>query len=313
MVETLKRSPLVILRRIYLEITHNHCAAKLIEYFKHWRSWKLKHHRTEWVYMPLKRIHEDLMGEHSLHVIRAARDLLVHLGILEMRRNPGNGQDKTWQYRLNWEVLQQRLAEHCNSKQECPMLETEQALTQDQSTNIKSTTTVVDAQKEEVETAKATITQSPFNSPAIQPSFNKKSQPEAEVNWVDKSWALPCIGQLKQNRVDVGDENLLATARKYSDRLQSAVSAWLEWVRKTCVDNPTRSLSRAIEQNWQPQRKSMPTQINPPSPEQRVHLEQLKRERIIRELWEQPWGDGMALVVYDGKQAIPWWEFGSGN
>jgi len=127
MTQTLKRSPLVILRRIYLEITHNHCAAKLIEYFKHWRDWKLKVHRTEWVYMPLKRIHEDLMGEHSLHVIRAARDLLVRLGILEMRRNPGNGQDKTWQYRLNWKVLQQRLAEHCKSKQDCPRRKTEQA------------------------------------------------------------------------------------------------------------------------------------------------------------------------------------------
>ncbi len=87
------KSILVILRRVYLDIVEgNHCAAKLIEYFKHWRSWKLKVHRTEWVYMPLKRIYEDLMGEHSLHVIRAARDLLVRLGILQILRNPGNGQ-----------------------------------------------------------------------------------------------------------------------------------------------------------------------------------------------------------------------------
>ncbi len=266
-------------------------------------------HRTEWVYMPLKRIYEDLMGEHSLHVIRAARDLLVRLGILQMRRNPGNGQDKTWQYRLNWEVLQQRLAEHCKSKQECPMLETEQTLTQDQSTNIKSTTTNV-VNTEEKEEVKAVITQAAFNAPAVQLSTDKESQPKTETTSGDKSWALPCIGQLKQNRVDVGDENLQATARKYSDRLQSAVSAWLEWTRKTCVDNPTRSLSRAIEQNWQPQQKSAPAQINPPSPQQMAHLEQLKRDRLIREIWEQPWGDGVALVVYDGKQVIPWWEFG---
>jgi hypothetical protein len=230
---------------------------------------------------------------------------------LEHRHNPGNGQDKTWQYKLNLGVLQSLIGqnEQADAKTDPPLIRSDQPLTQDPSTNITSTTTtVVDAQEEEVETAKATIAQAPFNSPAVQPSFDQQSQPEA-VNWVDKSWVLPCIGQLKQNRVDVGDENLLATARKYTDRVQSAVSAWLEWVSKTCVDNPTRSLSRAIEQNWQPQRKSTPTQINPPSPEQRVHLEQLKRERIIRELWEQPWGDGVALVVYDGKQVIPWWEF----
>ncbi len=305
------KSILVILRRVYLDVVDgNHCAAKLIEYFKHWRSWKLKVHRTEWVYMPLKRIHEDLMGEHSLHVIRAARDLLVRLGILEMRRNPGNGQDKTWQYRLNWQVLQQRLTEHCKSKQECPMLETEQALTQDQSTNIKSTTTNV-INTEEKEEVKAVIAQAAFNTPAVQPSLDQESQPGAEVDSVDKSSALPCIQQLKQNRVNVGDENLQATARKYSARLQSAVSAWLEWARKTCIDNPTRSLIRAIEQNWQPEQKSMPAQINPPSPEQMAYLEQLKRDRIIRELWEQPWGDGLALVVYDGKQVIPWWAFGA--
>jgi hypothetical protein len=305
------KSILVILRRVYLDITGNHCAAKLIEYFKHWRSWKLKHHRTEWVYMPLKRIYEDLMGEHSLHVIRAARDLLVRLGILQMRRNPGNGQDKTWQYRLNWEVLQQRLTEHCKSQEEHPTRRNEQALTQDPSPNIKFTTsTVVNTEAEEPAKVRDAITQAPFKSSVSPPNEDKEPQPEAEVNSLDKSWVLPCIGQLKQNRVDVGDENLQATARKYTDRLQSAVSAWLEWARKTCVDNPTRSLSRAIEQNWQPQQKSAPAQINSPSPQQIAYIEQLKRDRIIREIWEQPWGDGVALVLYDGKQVIPWWEFG---
>lgn len=292
----------------------NHCAAKLIEYFKHWREWKLKNHRTEWVYMPLKRIHEDLMGEHSLHVIRAARDLLVRLGVLEMRRNPGNGQDKTWQYRLNWEMLQQKLAEHCKSQEEHPTRRKEQALTQNPSTNIKSiTTNVVNTETEELTKARDAIAQAHFNSSVSSPNEDKEPQSEVEVNCVDKPLLLPCIGQLEQNRVDVGDENLLATARKYADRVQSAVSAWLEWARKTCVDNPTHSLSRAIEQNWQPQQKSAPAQINPPSPEQMAELEQLKCERIIREIWEQPWGDGIALVVYDGKQVIPWWEFGGSN
>ena len=41
-----KTSVLVILRREYLEICGNFCAAKLIEYFRHWTNWKLKNHRT---------------------------------------------------------------------------------------------------------------------------------------------------------------------------------------------------------------------------------------------------------------------------
>lgn len=107
---TKKPSVLVILRREYLEITGNHCAAKLIEYFKHWTKWKLKNQRTDWVYQPLKNIYADLMGEHSLHVIRRAIALLEEIGILEKRHNPGNGQDKTYQYRLKLDAIAQLVA-----------------------------------------------------------------------------------------------------------------------------------------------------------------------------------------------------------
>jgi hypothetical protein len=110
-------SPLVILRREYLDITGNFCAAKLIEYFRHWTKWKLKNHRTPWVYQPLKKIYADLMGEHSLHIIRSAIALLEDMGIIEKQKNPGNGQDKTWQYKLNLEVLN-RLLEHPKLKTE---------------------------------------------------------------------------------------------------------------------------------------------------------------------------------------------------
>ncbi|BAT56956.1 hypothetical protein NOS3756_59680 (plasmid) [Nostoc sp. NIES-3756] len=104
-----KFSVLVILRREYLDITGNFCAAKLIEYFRHWTKWKLKNHRTPWIYQPLKRIYADLMGEHSLHVIRAAIALLENMGVIEKQKNPGNGQDRTWQYKLNFNVLNKLL------------------------------------------------------------------------------------------------------------------------------------------------------------------------------------------------------------
>ncbi|MBW4566408.1 MAG: hypothetical protein KME32_36240 [Mojavia pulchra JT2-VF2] len=112
-----KFSVLAILRREYLDITGNFCAAKLIEYFRHWTKWKLKNHRTPWIYQPLKRIYADLMGEHSLHVIRsafalgvgAAIALLEEMDIISKQKNPGNGQDRTWQYKLNFDVLNKLL------------------------------------------------------------------------------------------------------------------------------------------------------------------------------------------------------------
>lgn len=86
------------------------CAAVLIDYKHHWQEWKLKVQRTPWFYQKLKDIHKDLMGLYSLHVIRAAIELLIRLGLLERRSNPGNGQDKTYQYRLRWDRVQAAIA-----------------------------------------------------------------------------------------------------------------------------------------------------------------------------------------------------------
>lgn len=122
---TEKFSVLVILRREYLEITGNFCAAKLIEYFRHWTKWKLKNHRTAWIYQPLKNIYADLMGEHSLHVIRGAIALLDEMGIISKQKNPGNGQDRTWQYKLNFDVLN-KLLEHGRCKTEHSTVSAEQ-------------------------------------------------------------------------------------------------------------------------------------------------------------------------------------------
>jgi hypothetical protein len=91
------------------------CAAVLIDYKHHWQEWKLKVHRTPWIYQKLKNIHKDLMGLYSLHVIRAAIELLIDLGLLERRSNPGNGQDKTYQYRLRWDKVQAAIAKQSNS------------------------------------------------------------------------------------------------------------------------------------------------------------------------------------------------------
>jgi hypothetical protein len=56
------------------------CSAVLIDYKRHWQEWKIKVHRTPWIYQKLKNIHKDLMGLFSLHVIRAGIELLIDLG-----------------------------------------------------------------------------------------------------------------------------------------------------------------------------------------------------------------------------------------
>jgi len=125
-VTTRTLSALVILKREYLELTKDFCAAKLIEYFKKWTNWKLENHRTPWIYQSLKNIYADLMGEHSLHVIRRAIALLESMGILKKQNNPGNGQDKTYQYKLELKVLD-NLLEQGKCKSEDPRCKNERS------------------------------------------------------------------------------------------------------------------------------------------------------------------------------------------
>jgi len=65
------------------------------------------------------------MGEHSLHVIRSVIALLDEMGIISKQKNPGNGQDRTWQYKLNFEVLN-RLLELGRGKTEHSTVSAEQ-------------------------------------------------------------------------------------------------------------------------------------------------------------------------------------------
>lgn len=106
---------LVIVKQEYVQLVREkcqqlnqrttECAAKLIHYFLNWTSWKKTVHRTVWVYQKLKQIYADFFGLHSLHCIRAAIASLMDAGILARRNNPGNFQDKTYQYRVNMQAL----------------------------------------------------------------------------------------------------------------------------------------------------------------------------------------------------------------
>jgi len=110
-----------ILRRDYLDLINSlaaevgrktqRCAATLITYYRHWQEWKQEHQRTDWLYQPLRQIYKDLMESYSIPVIRAANDLLIDLGLLERRSNPGNRQDKTYQYNVRFDRITQLLTQ----------------------------------------------------------------------------------------------------------------------------------------------------------------------------------------------------------
>jgi len=118
------RSPISLLRREHKDLLDRLasnsrtqvrcCAVAMMSYLKHWHEWKESRYPTRWVYQPLRDIREDLMGAYTLHVIRAALDLLEKLGFLSIRKNARqenrrNGQDKTHQYLLHVDRVEEAL------------------------------------------------------------------------------------------------------------------------------------------------------------------------------------------------------------
>ncbi len=94
------------------------CAAKLIYLIERWGNWKITLYplpQAEWIYLRLKDFRRELQLEHSIHCIRAAFKLLEKIGLVLIRKNgrpinDRNGQDRTFQYRLNRDRLNQVVA-----------------------------------------------------------------------------------------------------------------------------------------------------------------------------------------------------------
>lgn len=245
-----KPSILVILRRTYLNITGNHCAAKLIEYFHHWRKWKIKNHRTDWVYMPLKQIYEDLMREHSVNAIRGAIANLIKSGFLKQRHNPRNGQDRTYQYQLQTEHLEFKLTESGSSISEIPSVSFDKTSTQDPPKISKPQ----QHEKNVVAPSIESKHQEPIQSCPVCPEppvKQIKSQPTLETNQTIISTER--INEVEALLVDevspaLSKEIQLATPEVFED----AIALLRREIAKKTVKNPCGFLMDALRKKYKP-------------------------------------------------------------
>lgn len=238
---------LVILRRIYLDITGNHCAAKLINFFMRWRNWKLNSHRTDWVYMPLRKIHDELMGEHSLHVIRAAIALLEKLGFIKKRQNPGNGQDKTYQYQLQVEAIDKSLSEIAECDTEIPECETEHS-----ENNVEQHTqiTTTEIQNTSITPTKKMEQEKSFSTDAEQ----LVKRYEASL----KAYGVYPFSEYVENGDPVKNPKFKpifqALTKVSLDRAERSIMAYLGWIKNMREDRigcKYKALHNAIARNWQ--------------------------------------------------------------
>ncbi|WP_353930953.1 hypothetical protein WJM97_22820 (plasmid) [Okeanomitos corallinicola TIOX110] len=153
-----EKTPLVLLRQEYLTLTNNFVAAKLLSIFEFWTNKLKKVQKTarEWIYKTLETLHGELMGEHGIHSIRKALNILVDLGFISRRNNPHTPYDRTFQYRLDVENLQQAL-DNLNHDDQMDLedqtdasCDTEKSICESDQINIIDSTTKELPQKSEV-------------------------------------------------------------------------------------------------------------------------------------------------------------------
>lgn len=339
----------IILKSEYLKLIQSHskliaelpkavqfCAAKLIRYFQRWSEWKLRYHRTMWIYMPFKKIHEDLMGEHSLHVIRAAITLLEKIGLIEKRHNP-NGQDKTWQYKLNKDTLSSLLNIEARSAEPTTAIADYETLcdgvsdpelcfehgtfkvehgennveqhTQIQSIDIRSTNDVGAEEKTEVdEEPLSPRVNEPFpitqiTEPSSTPRTTTTPQPtEDELHEVER--------QLRELRVNAAE--CKGVIRKYWANVQGAIALVKNFKG---ANKPIAVFIHACKNGiYAPtvedtkRRSAIPDELRPPTHEESGRLDAAKERREIRDYYFST-VEGITKVVLTGGRQLPWWEF----
>jgi hypothetical protein len=244
------------------------CAAKLIHYFQNWASWKKTTHRTEWIYQKLRQIYDDFFQLHSMHQIRAAIASLMDAGILERRNNPGNGQDKTFQYRLN--LPDSKLEPESSDLNSQDSTVENHTYNQYKESNLK---TVPKPELGEREKEKEEISQEKLQSDYAHDQIKSTSGSLPEDSGEERS-SVPCsteevflkyedklklygiylsAWQGSQRIPNPKLKNAIALSQKLSrDKLERILNAFLVWARETKdVRDIYGALTASISRNWQ--------------------------------------------------------------
>ncbi|HEY9599628.1 MAG TPA: hypothetical protein V6D33_18350 [Cyanophyceae cyanobacterium] len=94
-----------------------YCGAKLINILMRWGNYRMARYpepRNEWIYLTQEDFCRELLEEHSIHCIRDTLNLLERIKLVDITRNwkwlnNRNGQTRTYQYRLNRQLLKQTI------------------------------------------------------------------------------------------------------------------------------------------------------------------------------------------------------------
>lgn len=323
------KSCLVILRREYLDLLGEtadkdlkvkFCAAKLLEYFRHWCSWVQKVEGRPWYYRKLREIHQDLMGEHSLHVIRDAIAWLLDLKFLT-RSNNDNGQDRVYRYQIaqSFLVSDQNFPDSDRNFGDSAV-ETQTINPYKDSSFYSETTTnpVVVGEKEEYvpepekeQRNELTVgSKDMYEVEGEEPGYlveDDFSEPTPVENLDEKKILLEEIRRLCGKMTP---KLKMLILRSQLSVVEDAIAAYEEQQNKVKV--PVAWMIEAISREYRPiQEASAKVKpiVNPPTKEQMEILQQMKRDRLIHDIWKQPFKEGETFVVYDGRQVIPWWIF----
>lgn len=309
------KQPLVILRTDYLLISEgNHCAAKLLSILENWTNWFISKGKFgQWVKLPGEKLINHLLGEHNIKQIRSAISLLVSKNFIRQEKRRAYKYDQSWFYWLDIERVQLAIdavmpfaepeTEDDFTKIEA-VLEAETPVVIESAKSAPSRELVLPARSGEIVPIEAALSPDDHNRNSNR-NLNKNNNNECVLKL-----ELPSAEQLKRNRVDIYDECLQKISLEFPERINDAVAAWLEWAGSGNISAPTRSLIKAIKEGWKPEKQTALKEINPPSDEQKQRLEELKRDRHIESIMEQPSGNGWITVVSCGDGlVVPWWEF----
>ena len=286
--------------------------------------------------MPFKKIHEDLMGEHSLHVIRAAIAVLEKLGLIEKRHNP-NGQDKTWQYKLNKDTLSSLLNIEARSAEPTTAIADYETLcdgvsahvlcfehgrfkvehgennveqhTQDQFIDIRSISDIGAEKKSEADEVELTprvnepfpITQ--ITEPSSTPPTTTSATPtEDELREVERQLrelrvnAAECKGVIKKYWANVAGALALLKNFKGANK---PIAVFINACKKGIYAPTVEDTKR---------RSAILDELRPPTHEESGRLLSAKERREIRDYYFST-VEGITKVVLTGGRQLSWWEF----